>query len=40
MERLKRRIELAQRTWATLAELTAIERPSLVERDAPIQRFE
>ena len=40
MERLTRRIQLARRALATLQELTAITAPTLVERDAAIQRFE
>ena len=40
MERLTRRIQMARRALATLQELTPIASPTLVERDAAIQRFE
>ena len=40
MERLMQRIQIARRALATLQELTSIASPTLVERDAAIQRFE
>jgi nucleotidyltransferase substrate binding protein (TIGR01987 family) len=40
VERVKRRLEMAERALATLAEVVAIEKPSAIERDAAIQRFE
>ena len=40
MERLKQRLQLARRALATLQELTSITSPTLMERDAAIQRFE
>ena len=40
MERLIQRIQVARRALATLQELTPITSPTLVERDAAIQRFE
>ena len=40
MERLKERLAVARRALATLEEVLAIPRPSRVERDAAIQRFE
>lgn len=40
MERLNQRLAVARRALATLEELTVIGRPTKVERDAAIQRFE
>ena len=40
MDRLIQRIQMACRALATLQELTPITSPTLVERDAAIQRFE
>lgn len=40
MDRLTKRIDLARRTLARLAELTGRSTVSEVERDAAIQRFE
>lgn len=40
MERLTQRLRLASRALATLEQLTCIISPTLVERDAAIQRFE
>ena len=40
MDRLTQRLQMARRALATLQELTPIESPSLIERDAAIQRFE
>ncbi|EAX48945.1 nucleotidyltransferase substrate binding protein, HI0074 family [Thermosinus carboxydivorans Nor1] len=40
MARIHQRLELAARTLTRLEETLAIEQPTLVERDAAIQRFE
>jgi nucleotidyltransferase substrate binding protein (TIGR01987 family) len=40
MERLRERLVVAQRALKTLQELSDLEQPSRVERDAAIQRFE
>ncbi len=40
MERLTRRIVVARRALASLKEVSIIERPNTIERDASIQRFE
>ena len=40
MDRLTQRLQMALRALATLQELTRIASPTLVERDAAIQRFE
>lgn len=40
MERLTQRIELAARALASLDQLAGLASPSLIERDAAIQRFE
>ncbi len=40
MDRLRQRLKLAGRALATLQELAGLERPSAVERDAALQRFE
>ena len=40
MDRLTQRLQLARRVLVTLQELTRIASPTLVERDAAIQRFE
>lgn len=40
MERLNERLQVAERALNTLLELVALERPSTIERDASIQRFE
>lgn len=40
MERLKERFAVARRALSTLEEVLAIPRPSRIERDAAIQRFE
>lgn len=40
MERLKERLTTARRALDTLGELLVLPRPSRVERDAAIQRFE
>ena len=40
MERLKERLAVAQHALASLQEVLAIRSPSLLERDAAIQRFE
>ncbi len=40
MERLRERLDLAERALSTLRELAGLEAPSAVERDAAIQRFE
>lgn len=39
MERVIERVALARRALATLAELVKLPAPSVVERDAAIQRF-
>ncbi len=40
MERLKQRIQIANKAIKTLDELLGIESPNAIERDALIQRFE
>jgi nucleotidyltransferase substrate binding protein (TIGR01987 family) len=40
MERLKQRIQIANKAIKTLDEVLAIESPNAIERDALIQRFE
>jgi nucleotidyltransferase substrate binding protein (TIGR01987 family) len=40
MERLKERLGIAHRALQSLEELLVIEKPSRIERDAAIQRFE
>jgi len=40
VERLNKRLAVARRALETLQELLALERPSRVERNAAIQRFE
>lgn len=40
MERLKERFEVADRALSRLEEVLRIENPSLLEKDATIQRFE
>lgn len=40
MERLKERIEISERALNTLMELINIKKPTSIERDAMIQRFE
>jgi nucleotidyltransferase substrate binding protein (TIGR01987 family) len=40
MDRLTQRLQMARRALTTLQELTPIESPTLIERDAAIQRFE
>ncbi|OIO59506.1 MAG: nucleotidyltransferase [Alphaproteobacteria bacterium CG_4_10_14_0_2_um_filter_63_37] len=40
MERLTQRLNQARQALTSLQELTGLERPTLVERDAAIQRFE
>ena len=40
MERLRERLSVARRALSSLEELLVLERPSRVERDAAIQRFE
>jgi nucleotidyltransferase substrate binding protein (TIGR01987 family) len=40
VERLTQRIELAARALASLDQLAGLASPSLIERDAAIQRFE
>jgi hypothetical protein len=40
MERLKERFEVARKALVRLEELVAIAKPTAVERDAAIQRFE
>ena len=40
MERLKERIDVARKALVRLEELVAISKPTAVERDAAIQRFE
>nr|MBS0019730.1 HI0074 family nucleotidyltransferase substrate-binding subunit [Gammaproteobacteria bacterium] len=40
MERVSERIALAQKALATFQELAKLTAPSLIERDAAIQRFE
>jgi nucleotidyltransferase substrate binding protein (TIGR01987 family) len=40
LERLKERLGIAQRALQSLEELLVIEKPSRIERDAAIQRFE
>jgi len=40
MERLKERFEFARKALVRLEELVAIAKPTAVERDAAIQRFE
>ncbi|MFQ5844528.1 MAG: nucleotidyltransferase substrate binding protein [Planctomycetota bacterium] len=40
MERLRERLSLAARALDSLAELSGLDDPSAVERDAAIQRFE
>jgi len=40
MERLKQRVQIANRAFETLEEVLLIKSPSAIERDASIQRFE
>lgn len=40
MERLTRRLELASRALASLEQLSCLNAPTSIERDAAIQRFE
>ena len=40
MERLEQRLSIARRALTTLEELSELESPTKVERDAAIQRFE
>lgn len=40
MERLRQKVSTVKRALKTLQELLPTERPSMVERDAAIQRFE
>lgn len=40
MERLTERLAIARRALSTLQEVTRLEHPSRIERDAAIQRFE
>ncbi len=40
MERLRERLSIAQRALESLRELSDLEHPSQIERDAAIQRFE
>ena len=40
MERLKQKVDSAKRALKTLQELLGCQNPSMVERDAAIQRFE
>ncbi len=40
MERLRKRVNTAKRALKTLQELLEVENPTIVERDAVIQRFE
>ena len=40
MERLKQKVDSAQRALKTLQEILGCQNPSTVERDAAIQRFE
>ncbi len=40
MERLRQRIETAKQALKTLKELLDVKNPTIVERDAAIQRFE
>ena len=40
MERLRKRVDTAKRALKTLQELLEVENPTIVERDAVIQRFE
>ena len=40
MERLTQRLALARRALSSLGELAKLSTPSLIERDAAIQRFE
>lgn len=40
MERLRERLSVARHALSSLEELVVLERPSRVERDAAIQRFE
>ena len=40
MGRLKQRLELARKALVTLDELVGISKPTPIERDAAIQRFE
>jgi len=40
MERLIERVQIAERALKTFAELTPINEPTQIERDAMIQRFE
>jgi nucleotidyltransferase substrate binding protein (TIGR01987 family) len=40
MERLRQRIETANNALTTLEQVLLIEKPSSIERDASIQRFE
>ncbi|MFQ5788942.1 MAG: HI0074 family nucleotidyltransferase substrate-binding subunit [Acidobacteriota bacterium] len=40
MERLRQRLRLAEQALATLEELAYLERPTDIQRDAAIQRFE
>lgn len=40
MERLTERLAMARRALSTLQEVTRLEHPSRIERDAAIQRFE
>ena len=40
MDRLRERLSLASRALASLDELSSLDAPTMVERDAAIQRFE
>jgi len=40
VERLRKRVDTAKRALKTLQELLKVENPTIVERDAVIQRFE
>lgn len=40
MERLRQRIESSKKALGTLREVLQIKEPTLIERDASIQRFE
>jgi hypothetical protein len=40
MERLRERLRVTRRALSSLEELSVLEHPSQVERDAAVQRFE
>jgi len=40
MERVKERLEIAQKTLKTMQEIVGVKEPTAIQRDAAIQRFE